>query len=210
MSEQPPSDLPPPSPGNQPPPFQPPPPAGGPPPPPPAGGQPPPPPAGGQPPPPPPPYQPPPPAGGELPPPAPSYQPPPPAASPPPAYQPPPPPAGYAPPPSPTPPGAAVAGGPANSKALISLILGIVSVVLVASCFCGFLALPVGAPALILGWMARNEINASGGAQSGAGVALGGLITGGIGTAIGVIYILIILAAIAGGGAYHAPNPYFH
>ena len=79
-----------------------------------------------------------------------------------------------------------------NQKALFSLILGIVSLIC-----CGFVA---GVPAAILGNMAKKEIEASGGAQSGAGMAQAGFILGIIGTALSaiglILYILFIALAI--------------
>jgi hypothetical protein len=44
---------------------------------------------------------------------------------------------------------------------------------------------------MILGFIARNQINQSAGAQGGGGLALGGLICGGIGIFIGAIFIIL-------------------
>ncbi len=57
-----------------------------------------------------------------------------------------------------------------NQKALWSMILGIVGLIC-----CGLFA---GIPALILGNMAKKEIAASGGAQTGGGMATAGVILG--------------------------------
>jgi hypothetical protein len=57
-----------------------------------------------------------------------------------------------------------------NQKAMWSMILGIVGLVC-----CGLFA---GIPALILGNLAKKEISASGGAQTGAGMATAGVILG--------------------------------
>jgi hypothetical protein len=92
----------------------------------------------------------------------PSEQPPaaPPAGSvpPPPGYQPPPAPGGYG------------AAPEQNKKALWSMILGIVGLVC-----CGIFA---GIPALILSSLAKKEIAASGGQQTGSGMATAGLVLG--------------------------------
>ncbi len=58
-----------------------------------------------------------------------------------------------------------------SGMAVTSLVLGISSIVL---CCCGLL----GVPAVILGHLARGRIKASGGALTGGGIALGGLIAG--------------------------------
>ena len=69
----------------------------------------------------------------------------------------------YTPPPPPPPGPGGYAMPQTNQKALWSMILGILSLVC-----CGLLA---GIPALILGNSAQKEIAASGGAQSGEGMA---------------------------------------
>ena len=93
---------------------------------------------------------------------------------------------------------------PTNGKATASLATGITTLVL--SWCCGFGLL--GVVAIVLGVKARNEISASGGAQQGDGLALGGIITGAIAVVLGLlILVLIIIAVIAGarfdtGGGY--------
>ncbi|HEX6249548.1 MAG TPA: DUF4190 domain-containing protein [Nocardioidaceae bacterium] len=104
----------------------------------------------------------------------------------------------YTPPPPPPPPGEGgygYAAGPPqqNSKALWSMILGIVSIVV-----CGILA---GIPAIILGGSAKKEIAAAGGAQTGTGMAQAGVILGWISVAITVfVAILIFTGALAFNG----------
>ncbi|HVQ87562.1 MAG TPA: DUF4190 domain-containing protein [Actinomycetes bacterium] len=91
------------------------------------------------------------------------------------------------PPPPPPPPGMPVGPGGAaavpqqNQKALISMILGILSLFC-----CGIIA---GVGAIILSTMAKKEIEASGGLQSGAGMAKAGLILGIIGVVLSVVWI---------------------
>ncbi len=94
----------------------------------------------------------------------------------------PPPPEGSYPPP---PPGGMPAPGgyggvpQQNKKALWSMILGIVGIVC-----CGFFT---GIPALILGNQAKQEIAASGGTQTGEGMATAGVILGIVAIAFGVL-----------------------
>ena len=67
-------------------------------------------------------------------------------------------------------------------------MLGIVSLLC-----CGIVT---GIIALVLGYLARNEIKASGGAVGGDGMALAGMITGGIGIVLSIIWIPIYLGNI--------------
>ncbi len=76
-----------------------------------------------------------------------------------------------------------------NQKAIWALVLGILSLVC-----CGFVT---GIPAIILGRNAKQEIAASGGAQSGEGMAQAGFICGIIGTVLAVIGIIFYVIAIA-------------
>jgi hypothetical protein len=82
---------------------------------------------------------------------------------------------------------------PTNSSATASLVLGIVSIFM-----CGLLT---GIPAIILGAKARKEIQATGNMQQGDGMAMGGIITGIIGTALSVIGIIALVALFALGSS---------
>ena len=87
-------------------------------------------------------------------------------------------------PPVPTPPTA--------GKATTALVLGVVSLF-----FCGFFT---GIPAILIGIAARREIRQSNGALSGDGLALGGIITGILGTlwtviAVGILVSLFVFGA---------------
>ena len=75
-----------------------------------------------------------------------------------------------------------------NQKAIWSLVLGILGLVC-----CGFLA---GIPALILGNMAKKEIAASGGAETGAGMAQAGFVLGIIAIVLGVLGLVLVLAGV--------------
>jgi hypothetical protein len=70
-----------------------------------------------------------------------------------------------------------------NQKALWSMILGIVGIVC-----CGFVT---GIPALILGNMAKKEIAASGGAETGGGMATAGVVLGIISIVLGLISLVL-------------------
>jgi hypothetical protein len=75
-----------------------------------------------------------------------------------------------------------------NSNATLSLILGIVSIF-----FCGLLT---GIPAIFLGIKGRREIADSNGREGGDGAALGGIITGAIGTLLTTIFIVAIISLV--------------
>lgn len=97
-------------------------------------------------------------------------------------------------PPPPPPPGPGGYGYPVpqtNQKALWSMIVGIVSLV-----FCGIV---LGIVAIVLGSTARKEIAASGGMQTGEGMAKAGVILGWVGIALTVV-VLIAIAGINSGG----------
>lgn len=85
-----------------------------------------------------------------------------------------------------------------NGKATASLVTGIVSVVL---SWCPGLGV-VGVVAIVLGVKARNEIQASGGTQQGDGLALGGIVTGSIAVAFGLLIVVLIVIAFATGHAH--------
>ena len=89
--------------------------------------------------------------------------------------------------PGPPPP----ASPPTASKATTSLILGVVSLFL-----CGFLT---GIPAIFIGVSARKEIRRSNGTLGGEGLALGGIITGVLGTIWTLIATAIVITLFAVG-----------
>lgn len=99
----------------------------------------------------------------------------------------------YTPPPPPPPGGDAgyPPGGYAqpqmNQKALWSMILGILSLIC-----CGIFT---GIPAIILGGSAKREVGASGGAQSGLGMAKAGVILGWISVAWSIIVVIILVTS---------------
>ena len=106
-----------------------------------------------------------------------------PGENPPPAGPPPSPPSGQPPPPPQSPAPSPAYGSPSqtNQKATWALILGIIGLV---CCPFGILA---AIPAAILGNLGRKEIEASGGRQTGRGMAMAGVVLGIIGIVLAVI-----------------------
>ncbi|PWJ25463.1 uncharacterized protein DUF4190 [Branchiibius hedensis] len=80
---------------------------------------------------------------------------------------------------------------PTNGKATASLVCAIVSIF----CFGPFLAVP----AVILGVLARREIDRTGGQQGGSGQALAGIIVGIIVTALWVLFIVGMITLASSG-----------
>lgn len=93
-----------------------------------------------------------------------------------------------------------------DGKAVASLVLGILSMV----CCMGALT---GIPAIILGALSKRDISRSGGALGGEGLAIAGMITGGLSTlgtiAYAIFYIALIGTAVATSPSYptYAPPP---
>lgn len=88
---------------------------------------------------------------------------------------------------------AGIPARPANNPlALASMICGIAGLVLMF-CWVGFLP---AVAALIMGFIGRNQINQSGGAQGGSGMALTGIITGAI--AVGLSLLIIVVYLVTG------------
>lgn len=76
--------------------------------------------------------------------------------------------------------------------AIISLVTGILSLI----CCSWFIP---GIAAIVMGFIARGKANSDPQNYGGAGLALGGIITGGISVVLGVIVIILYLAgALAG------------
>jgi hypothetical protein len=94
------------------------------------------------------------------------------------------------------------AGPPQTSgKSTAALVLGILGLVL----FCPFIFSII---ALVLGYQARREIDASGGRLSGRGNASVGIVLGWIGVALLVAFVLLVVIGLAvgdDGGTTSAP-----
>lgn len=83
-----------------------------------------------------------------------------------------------------SPPSGSPYTAPTNSLATVSLVLGILGLSLIP--FLGSIG------ALVTGYMAKNEIRRSMGAQSGEGLATAGQVLGWIGVGLGLFSICII------------------
>ena len=74
-----------------------------------------------------------------------------------------------------------------NGKAVASLVLGI----------CGIVLCPLilSVPALVVGYQSRREIDASGGRQTGRGMATAGIVLGWVGIVVAILGILLVIGA---------------
>jgi hypothetical protein len=80
-----------------------------------------------------------------------------------------------------------------NPLAIASLVTGILSIV---CCFAfGGLGVVLGGAGVVLGYLAKQQIAESGGTQQGDPLALGGMITGGIGAVLGLIGLILFIVS---------------
>lgn len=86
---------------------------------------------------------------------------------------------------------------PTNQKATAALITGITTLVLSWCCGLGVL----GVIAVLLGTRARAEIRRSGGAESGDGIAIAGIVTGAVAIVVGLVVAVAMVLVIASGQA---------
>ena len=75
-----------------------------------------------------------------------------------------------------------------DDKAIVAVVLGLLSI--------GCAGPVAGVPAIILGSLARRDIDRSSGALSGRGLAAGGIVSGLFGTGIGFVIALSVLGAL--------------
>ena len=80
-----------------------------------------------------------------------------------------------------------------NSLAIASMICGIVS--LPINC-CYGAGLPVSLAAVILGFIARKQINESGGSQDGQGMALAGIIVGFVSMVMVILGLILLVGSM--------------
>ena len=86
-----------------------------------------------------------------------------------------------------------VGEGQNQTLAIVSLVCGVLSIV------CCWFSIFVGPAGLITGYLAKNKADQNPAHFGGRGMALAGMITGGIGTALGILFIILqILGAFAG------------
>jgi hypothetical protein len=86
-----------------------------------------------------------------------------------------------------------------SGLAVASMVTGIVGVVLGFCGFFGFFGFVglIGIAGVICGVLAKQDIRRSGGAKTGDGMALAGIITGAVGAAIGVANIALIAFVVS-------------
>lgn len=94
---------------------------------------------------------------------------------------------------------------PTNGKATAALVTGVATLVL---SLCPLVGL-AGLVAVVLGVRARSEIRSSGGTQQGDGLALGGVITGAIAVAVGLLVLALVVVAVVA-GVSHEGGPADH
>lgn len=93
-----------------------------------------------------------------------------------------------------------------NQKALWAMILGIGAIAGAIIFFCFYIVgLLCGIPAIVLGMLAKKEIDGSHGAQTGRGMATAGLVTGIIGVVLNLALLAFFIALIATEG-FGDPN----
>lgn len=88
---------------------------------------------------------------------------------------------------------------PSSGLAVGALVAGIVSIL---TFLCGFLAIPAGIAAVVLGFVALNKVKA--GTGGGRGLAIAGIACGAVG---GVLSLIVTIAAIATGNADFSTSP---
>jgi len=109
----------------------------------------------------------------------------------------------------PPPPQGWTAGGPAqttDTKAVVSLVLGILSLV---ATFC-WLGLPLGIPAIVFGTLAHRDIRRSDGMAGGRGMATTGIVLGALGSLVFVGWVGFLVFAMVSStskGALPPPPP---
>lgn len=88
-----------------------------------------------------------------------------------------------------TQPGGVAAARPNADGAVVSLVLGIVSIV-------GGCAFVTGIPAMVLGRRAIRAVDESGGQLDGRGIAQAGFWTGLVGTVLGTLAVVAVVAVV--------------
>jgi len=107
----------------------------------------------------------------------------------------------------PPPPQGWTAGGPVqttDTKAVVSLVLGILSLV---ATFC-WLGLPLGIPAIVFGALAHRDIRRSDGMAGGRGMATAGMVLGSLGSLVFVGWVgFLVFAMVSSTSAHAVPAP---
>ncbi|HEY5240483.1 MAG TPA: DUF4190 domain-containing protein, partial [Polyangiaceae bacterium] len=106
----------------------------------------------------------------------------------------------------PPPPQGWHASGPVQStdtKAVVALVLGILSLV---TTFC-YLGLPLGIPAIVFGTLAHRDIRRSDGLSGGRGMATTGIVLGALGVLMFIGWIGFLVFTVIGAKSAVAPPP---
>jgi hypothetical protein len=106
----------------------------------------------------------------------------------------------------PPPPQGWHASGPVqstDSKAVVALVLGILSLV---TTFC-YLGLPLGIPAIVFGTLAHRDIRRSDGLSGGRGMATTGIVLGALGVLMFIGWIGFLVFTVIGAKSAVAPPP---
>lgn len=90
-----------------------------------------------------------------------------------------------------------------DTKAVIAMVLGILSLV---TTFC-YLGLPLGIPAIVFGALAHRDIRRSDGMSGGRGMATAGIVLGALGALVFVGWIGFLAFAVLGAKSAAAPAP---
>lgn len=77
----------------------------------------------------------------------------------------------------------------AAGLAIASLVCGIISIP--GGCCCSFLSIPIAIAAVIMGIIGINKINREPHIYSGKGLAIGGIVTGGVALVFGVVMLIV-------------------
>lgn len=85
-------------------------------------------------------------------------------------------------------PSPAVGRRPAGTRAILSLIFGLLSTF---GSFCFFLGIPLGIAAVVLGWMELSAIQKEKAAPSGRGFAISGIVFGAVGILASLVFIAV-------------------
>ena len=86
-----------------------------------------------------------------------------------------------------------------NGLAIGALVAGVAALVLMCCC----LGIPAGIAAVVMGFIARGQIQKSGGVQGGMGLAIGGMVTGGIAVVLSIGLTILSLATGGFDGSYY-------
>lgn len=84
------------------------------------------------------------------------------------------------------------------------MIVGIAGVLFAVCCFP--IGLVMGGVSLGLGLIARREIEGSGGAQAGGGMAIAGIVLGAL-ELLWVLFVIVIIIASIASGNFHGVTP---